>query len=65
MLNLKTKTENLIVSMLLLIIIIASVYAIKLNTTKNSIETATLQNTTLQETSAIKNINAVVIRKNE
>ena len=61
MLNLKAKLEKSAISMLLLIIIvIASVCVIKINTTKKSIVTSTLQ-----KTPDIKNINAVVIRKNE
>ena len=61
MLNLKAKLEKSAISMLLLIIIvIASVCVIKINTTKKSIVTSATQ-----KTPDIKNINAVVIRKNE
>ena len=61
MLNLKAKREKSALSMLLLIIIvIASVCVIKINTTKKSIVTSATQ-----KTPYIKNINAVVIRKNE
>lgn len=66
MVKVKIKTQTLVIAMLILITIgITKVYVSKISKSKSSIDTFTLQATALRNTSNIKNMNAVVVRKNE
>lgn len=64
MINLKIK--NILPTMLLIITLCTTGwYVIKINSIKKSIQTSTLQKSTLEKAPDIKNINIVVVRKNE
>jgi len=66
MISFRVKAENLAITILLLItIFITSGCERKITTDDKIIETSTLQNTTVKKTQAIKEMNVVVVRKNE